>query len=84
MEKLSWEYVNPISHPDCYYGDRPAVLPEQVPDHYWTRVETDPRPDTTGQYHGLRELIRRGELIRDVHRYTAVIPPVRWQELRDD
>jgi hypothetical protein len=78
MQKLTWEHVSAIAHPDCYAGDGPAVRREDVLESYWSPVETDPRGSVAEQYNGIVLLIERGELIRNLRRYEAEIPDVEW------
>jgi hypothetical protein len=82
MRKLAWEMVHPLTHPECYHGDYPAVTPDQVPESYWQPVETPPREDVDEQYHGLHNLIAAGELIRNVRMFEADIVEPQWREVR--
>jgi hypothetical protein len=65
QQKISFETVSAIGHPEYYNGDAPSVRPEQVPDEHWHTVERVGE-DVHDQYNGLRQLMEQGELIRDV------------------
>lgn len=80
MQKLSWESVSAIAHPDCYNGDRPCVTRSEVPEDYWSFVQTSPRVSVAEQFNGIQKLIERGELTRNVRRYEAEVPDVNWTD----
>lgn len=78
LQKLTFEYVSPLAHPEAYHGSRPAMRPDEVPEHWWTPAEPSVRDDVSGQYQGLLILIEQGELVRNVRRYRAVQPDPAW------
>lgn len=78
MQKVSFEHVSAITHPQWHRGDNPAVAAADVPDQYWSRVERA-GADVEHQYHGLCELERSGQLIRAVRLFEAAEPD--WREV---
>lgn len=84
IRKVSFEHVSAIAHPEYYYGDRPAVRPEQVPDEHWHLTERQ-GDDVDEQYRGLLQLMGRGELIRNPRLYEADPPAeIDWREVTTD
>lgn len=82
IRKVSFEHVSAIAHPEYYYGNGPAVRPEEVPDEHWTLTERV-GDDVDAQYRGLLELMGRGELIRNPHLYEGdVLAEVEWREIK--
>lgn len=79
--KVAFEHVSAIRHPQYYRGDRPAVAADVVPDEHWTYVERI-GDGCAEQYEGLVDLMRRGELIRDVVLCDADVPEPQWREVR--
>ena len=76
--KITWEQVSPMGEGARFYlGDRPCFDPTEVPDEYWHEVvnETD---DYHDQFAGLQQQIIRGELIRNVRVYHAVVQEPEW------
>lgn len=75
--RVSFELVNPISHPQFYRGERvtPGVTAATVPDECWTPVsrETDSEDDARNQYQGLIQLIAEGDLVRNVRLETSTV-----------
>jgi hypothetical protein len=65
--RISFEIVNPISHPQAYRGDRPCIPAEVIPDDWWSKVkrESYELADIEMQFSGLVEQIAEGELIRN-------------------
>jgi len=65
--RISFEFVNPISHPQAYHGDEPCMRAADVPEAWWHRVERESYDlaDVESQLYGLRSEIAKGELIRN-------------------
>lgn len=70
---VRFQMVTPTDHPEhyCTVHDRrhPRVLPDDVPAGHWRTVTVThlKHPDAVAQFRGLNALIRRRELVRDVH-----------------
>jgi len=80
-QKVTFEQVSAIDHPEYYQGDHPRVPAEMVPDEHWHRTERI-GDDVRGQYNGLRRLIEQGELIRNVRLYEAnVSTEIEWRDV---
>lgn len=65
--RISFEFVNPISHPQAYRGERPCIAAADVPEDWWHRVERESYKleDVEDQRRGLLSQIAEGELIRN-------------------
>lgn len=65
--RISFQFVNPISHPQAYRGDSPCVPAAIVPEDWWHRVERESYDlaDVQSQLDGLNSEISKGELIRN-------------------
>lgn len=85
--KVSFEYVNPIQHPEYYHGDHPisrCVPPQDCnpPDECWRYVEKEGFYESvSAQYEGLIKQVNEGELIRNVKRYKGIRTKPDWQEI---
>lgn len=65
--RISFEIVNPISHPQAYRGDSPRMRASDVPEAWWHHVERESYDldDVRSQFDGLISEIAKGELIRN-------------------
>lgn len=65
--RISFEFVNPISHSQAYRGDKPCIRAADVPEEWWHRVERESYDlaDVQSQLNGLNSEIVKGELIRN-------------------
>lgn len=68
--RVTWEHVSAIGHPEYYRGDNPCVSASAVPDAHWTSMERIGE-DIQLQATGLRQLVREGELVRNVQEWEA-------------
>lgn len=82
---LKWEYVSAVTHPECYYGDDPNITRDKVPASYWSECskESTDKDEVEGQYGGLVQLVKDGELIRNVRLYRGEVKPIEWLQLRE-
>jgi hypothetical protein len=80
--RISFEFVNPISHPQAYRGDNPCVPAAMVPEDWWHRVERESYDldDVQSQFDGLNSEIAKGELIRNPLIETTAITT--WEPLQ--
>lgn len=65
--RISFEFVNPISHPQAYRGESPRMRASDVPESWWHHVERESYDlqDVQPQFAGLTSEIAKGELIRN-------------------
>lgn len=65
---VRFEFVSPNTHPEYYLDEAPLGTVEEVKEFDWTAVATThaTHPNAVEHFRGLKELIRRGELIRNV------------------
>lgn len=78
--RILFEFVNPISHPDAYYGERPRILASDVPEEWWqpVRRESYDLGDVQDQQRGILSQIAEGELIRNPRIEKATLT---WEAL---
>lgn len=67
--------------PALYKDARPVVTAEQVAEEHWVREERmDVEASIREQRDGLKQLIERGDLIRNVRMYRAPQFEPEWEE----
>lgn len=72
--EVRFEFVSVETHPEHYcctgigHSAKPVVWTNEVPDDHWTPVEVghETHPTAVAQFRSLNDLIRKGELIRNV------------------
>jgi hypothetical protein len=80
--RISFEFVNPISHPQAYRGESPCMRASDVPETWWHHVERESYDldDVKSQFDGLTSEIAKGELIRNPLIEKTVIAA--WEPLQ--
>lgn len=65
---VRFETVSPVDHPEYYQGSQPLCVVDDVAPEHWKAVAVVHRrfPDAVGQFRGLKQLCRNGELVRNV------------------
>jgi hypothetical protein len=65
---VRFEMVSAIDHPEYYENEAPLCTVDEVLAEDWKAVAVThyKHPQAVGQFRGLKELCRRGELIRNV------------------
>lgn len=79
--RLTFEVVNPISHPQAYMGDEPWMRKQDIPGDWWQQVqkEVSDFEEIRDQANNLQKSDAEGsEFIRNVHLEES---GVSWTEI---